>query len=344
MKTKITSILSLLTGVVLALGGLMPAVAQSTTTVASLYFTPATKSATFVAGGTNTFTIDLMVNTGGQPVVGVDAVITYDPAYLEFVSGNNAGSLFTVPIVMPQGTGKHLITGLLAPGSSTAVNSASAKISTLTFKTLQLGTTNLGVVGPAESNVAHQDPAQGDILGTTTGATVNITATQPPVPIDEQILTSVVISPTSAQVVVGGTRNFTATAYDQNGLLMATTGALDPAGVMFSWSVSNNLGTFSSPPAGNLPNPSTTTFTAGIALGSGVVTVTATQGGVTKTATANIAVVNQLVNNGPEDWLWAGVALAAFAMAFLAYRRMEMKPIDEVAADEPVEIDPVEKI
>lgn len=288
MKQQIVKLVNGFIGAGLALMGVMPVIAQSSTTVASIFFSPSTKTASYVAGATNEFTIDLMVNTGGQPVVGVDAVVTFTPTDLQFVSANNAGSLFTIPIVLARGSGKQLITGLIAPGSTTAVNSASAKVSTLTFKTLHTGSTTIGI-SQSESNVAHQTPSQGDILASNGGGTANITitSTQPPV---GQVLNSVTISPASASVAVNGTQSFNATALDAGGNQLPSTGALDPAGVQFSWSVSGGLGTFSSLPSGALGNPFLATFTAGSTAGTGTITVTATQGSVIRTATATVTV------------------------------------------------------
>jgi len=280
MKQQIVKLVSGLTGAGLALMGVMPVIAQSSTTVASLFFSPSTKTASYVAGATNEFTIDLMVNTGGQPVVGVDAVVTFTPTDLQFVSANNAGSLFTIPIVLARGSGKQLITGLIAPGSTTAVNSASAKVSTLTFKTLHTGSTTIGI-SQSESNVAHQTPSQGDILASNGGGTANITITssQP----TDQVLNSVTISPTSASVAVNSTQSFTATALNASGATIAS-------GVTFAWSVVQpaggiGIGGTVSPISGG-----STTFTAGSATGSAQVAVTATQGAVTKNGFATVTV------------------------------------------------------
>lgn len=218
MKKQIVQLVSGLTGVGLALVSVMPVIAQeATTTGASIFFSPSTKTASYVSGDTNEFTIDLMVNTGGQPVVGVDAVVTFTATDLQFVSANNAGSSFTIPIVLAQGSGKQLVTGLIAPGSTTAVNSASAKVSTLTFKTLHTGSTTIGI-SQSESNVAHQTPSQGDILASNGGGTANITITSTqPQPTTAPTIVS--INPTSGdkavaqQVVVTGTNfgNYDAT-------------------------------------------------------------------------------------------------------------------------------------
>jgi hypothetical protein len=85
----------------------------------------------------------------------------------------------------------------------------------------------------------------------------------------QQTLTSIAVSPTSANVLTGAAQQFTATALDQNGSPMAT----QPP---FSWVV-NGGGTIS---ASGL-------FTAGSTAG-GQFTVTATSGGVTGTASVTV--------------------------------------------------------
>ena len=85
-----------------------------------------------------------------------------------------------------------------------------------------------------------------------------------------QTLTSIAVSPTSASVVVGGTRQFSATALDQNGVAMAS----QPP---FSWAVNgggsiSGSGLFTAQAAGG---PFTVTATGGGVSGTASVTVTA---------------------------------------------------------------------
>ena len=343
MKKLIVQLVSGLTGAGLALVGFVPVIAQSATLNASIFFTPATKSATFLTGAANTFTVDLMVNTGGQPVVGVDAVVTFDTTYLEFVSASNTGSPFTVPIVIAQGAGRQLITGLVAPGSTTAVNSVAAKVSTLTFKTLRLGTTTLGI-DQAQSNVAHQNPAQGDILGSVVGAAINTPAgtgggddgtgdddgTIPPFipgtggtgPFITNIVPNAGHKDAVTQVTIfgGNFGNF------QTGKSKVFVGLLEAT--VLDWNNTQILAQF--PANASLTSKATLTVRV-LTAGDQQVSFY----GYTYTSGA-------LPGSGPEDWLWPGVALMAFALSVLAYRKLEMRSADELVTAEP--IDPVEKI
>ncbi len=91
------------------------------------------------------------------------------------------------------------------------------------------------------------------------------------------VLDHVVISPSSATVPIGETRDFTAQAYD-------TEGELITSGVSYTWSVGGGIGTVS-PTSG----PSTT-FTAGSSAGAGTVDVSATFGDQTATDSATVSV------------------------------------------------------
>jgi len=80
------------------------------------------------------------------------------------------------------------------------------------------------------------------------------------------ILTSLTVAPTSASVPVGGTQNFTATP--------GCTPGPCPAGVAYTWSLSNALGTLSS------VTSSSSTFTAGTATGEDTLYVNASLNGI----------------------------------------------------------------
>ena len=102
--------------------------------------------------------------------------------------------------------------------------------------------------------------AQGNFIDSSVGVTVN----------PSQILTSIVIGPASATVVVGATRQFAATAYDQFGQPMAP----QPS---FTWSMVSGGGAISS----------TGLYTAPAAAGSA--TIQASSGAITGTATVAIS-------------------------------------------------------
>lgn len=84
------------------------------------------------------------------------------------------------------------------------------------------------------------------------------------------LLTGVTVAPVSAPVSTGGTQSFTATP--------ACSGTCTP-GTTFAWSLTNTLGTLSS------PTGATVTFTAGDQAGSDTLYLNATLGSVTKEAT-----------------------------------------------------------
>jgi Bacterial Ig-like domain (group 2)/PKD domain len=103
-----------------------------------------------------------------------------------------------------------------------------------------------------------------DSLGASSSTTVGVTV--------QQTLTSIAVSPATATVVDGNTKQFAASARDQFGAVMATQPSI-------SWSVATGgAGTISS--AGVYTAPSTPT-------GTGTATVQASSGAVTGTATVN---------------------------------------------------------
>lgn len=76
--------------------------------------------------------VDIKVNTNGQAVNAVQASLSYPADKLEFVSVDNSGSAFDVTAFTSGGDGSVTI----ARGASTAVNSISAQIATVQFRTL----------------------------------------------------------------------------------------------------------------------------------------------------------------------------------------------------------------
>lgn len=99
-----------------------------------------------------------------------------------------------------------------------------------------------------------------------------ITGTSNDFDVISNILNHVVVSPSSANVVVGRGQAFSAQGYDLFGNAIV--------GLTYNWSVIGSIGSVS--PAAGLA----TTFTASTAVGSGTVRVTATQGSLTKQADA----------------------------------------------------------
>ncbi len=114
--------------------------------------------------------------------------------------------------------------------------------------------------------------AGGGIAGT-----AQVTVTAPA----SQTLTSITVSPASASVAAGGTQQFTATGYDQNGSLMSP----QPT---FTWSVSGG-GSISS----------SGLFTAGST--AGTFTVTASSGGVSGTASVTVTAPDFSLSASPTS-------------------------------------------
>jgi hypothetical protein len=103
-----------------------------------------------------------------------------------------------------------------------------------------------------------------DSLGATGSATVNVTV--------QQVLTSVTVTPATAFVADGGTKQFTATAYDQFGKALTT----QPS---FTWSVGT----------GGAGSVSSTGLYTAPASGHGTDKVQATVGGISSTASITFA-------------------------------------------------------
>lgn len=97
----------------------------------------------------------------------------------------------------------------------------------------------------------------------------------------EALLTTITVSPSTANVSVGGTQQFTATAKDEDG---------DPmAGVVISWTSTNtSVGTVS--PATATTGASGTATTTITAVAIGTTTITATNGSMSDSTTVTVAV------------------------------------------------------
>lgn len=116
---------------------------------------------------------------------------------------------------------------------------------------------------------SQTDPTVSDIISTTTTV------------IDVPILTTITMTPISSQLTVGDTQIFTATAKDQNGAVMA--------GINITWAIND-------PAVGDI-NPknsitdingvATSTFTTN---GGGIVTLSATNGTVSKGVTVSVSI------------------------------------------------------
>jgi parallel beta-helix repeat protein len=103
----------------------------ATRTNAELFLSPATKT---VNVG-DSFSVDVLVNTGGQNVVVVGAYLNYDPTKLEVIGIDNSNSVFTMPIEKTADPTTGMIK--LAFGKPTpGVNTASGNVATINFKAI----------------------------------------------------------------------------------------------------------------------------------------------------------------------------------------------------------------
>ncbi len=130
-------------------------------------------------------------------------------------------------------------------------------------------------LAPGTTTITATNGTGGTVSGT---ASVAVLA---PVPVPLQVLTTVTISPLNPSIVAGTTKQFSATTLDQNNA---------PIGATLSWASSNTaVGTINS--AG--------LFTA-LKAGTTTITVTATNGTVTKTASTT-AIVTRHSNRKHKD-------------------------------------------
>ena len=90
------------------------------------------------------FTTAIVVNTAGQAIFGIDAIINFDPAKLEVVSvAPVSGNGFTSypSTKFNNSKGEVSISGNIGTGSATPITSASLNVATITFKVLTSITT-----------------------------------------------------------------------------------------------------------------------------------------------------------------------------------------------------------
>jgi len=265
------------------------------------------------------FTVNVKVDIGtGAQSAGADAVVKFDTAKLTFVSaekvtegnpttfyGNNG--LFTATPPATANTSGTIEIGRTADAGSYASGVGVLAKLTFTPKVAVGQTVSLDFVftpgSTTDSNVAGNVGGV-DLLGSVTNATLTIAQGTP-----AAVLDHVDIAPTSATVLVNGTKSFTATAKDASGNAIAS-------GVAYSWGITGS-GTLST------TTGATVIYTAGATAGTAVITVTATQGAVVKTASATIIInTANLPSNGPEMFSWIGVAMSAFGMSGLSYLKL----------------------
>jgi len=127
-----------------------------------------------------TFLATVLVDTGSRKTVGVDAVLKYDPEFLEIVEENGKFVDYSESDfdIFPGGrfdpeTGDVRFSALVGPEEAPLIGSG--KIGTLKFKTLKEGETSLSFVHDlrftGDSNVAWEGK---DILGKIEDASIKI--------------------------------------------------------------------------------------------------------------------------------------------------------------------------
>lgn len=119
------------------------------------------------------FDINILLNTGDKPVVGIDVSLTFDPAILQ-IQAVNPGSLFQNQIVFKNETSNNRI--LLSLGSFTPFT-GSGTYGTIKFLATGIGNTQVGF-DTTSTKIAQQ--GGGDILGETIGGSYVITESVSP--------------------------------------------------------------------------------------------------------------------------------------------------------------------
>ena len=141
---------------------------------ASLSFQPT--SGTYNIG--QTFTTNVIIDTGGEETNGADVIVVYDQSRLEFVSAE-INDLYS-DIITPNPTPNPDIPGHLALGAADSDETYNGKaiFAVITFKAIAEGTANLSfsfnpenLGSTLESNISYHGK---DLLGSITGASYAI--------------------------------------------------------------------------------------------------------------------------------------------------------------------------
>lgn len=134
---------------------------------ASLYLDPA--SATVNEG--DTFDVDVRVDTDGENVNAVEAVLEYSTSQLSFTSIDSSGSAFEVEASETGGSGEVTISR-----GTTTPQSGDLFLSTVTFEAITGGETANITFNETDSDVVRESDSQ-DILATTTGGAYTLEGT-----------------------------------------------------------------------------------------------------------------------------------------------------------------------
>jgi hypothetical protein len=274
-----------------------PASCGSGAAPACFYYSPASGNINVV---NNNITVDVAFDTGNQDSMGADAWAKFNPAELQFVSGDYLGDTnldstnhpvypqkITNPITADS-TGLIKLTRLINFTSPAVYNKGRGILARLTFRPLgaigsqvTLSFNYTANQGSGDSSIAGTVPGV-DILGAAPSATLTLASGGGD---QTGVMDRVEIVPTSATVAPAGTQLFTATAKTSNGAAITS-------GVTYAWTKTGEGSV--SPAAGAI-----STYTAGANTGTATVTVTATQTSGTTTITKTASATVTISNSGP---------------------------------------------
>jgi len=235
--------------------------------------------------GTEVGVVALSVNAtlnGVSKTSTAPAVIT-----ISFPSTTTLTSVAITPATQSVATGASTPAFTATPTCSTACPSTGISYSWASSKT-GLGTLN----SSSGSTVVFTAGTSAGSLALFVNATLNERTVQSSAAmititpaVTNVTLTSVTISPTAGEVVAGGDLNFSAVTKCSSNPC--------PSGVTYAWTVNNTLGNLS------VTTGNTTEFVAGNAIGTVVITVTATYGGRVVSNKANITIYPRICAGCP---------------------------------------------
>ena len=242
----------------------------------------------FTAGNTSGLVmLFLNATLGGMRIMSTPISITIEPGLYSLTVNPTSATLYT------SGTqtfaASPICTGGTCPSGTTYTWSITNGLGTLS-----------STIG---SSVVFTGGGNGGTVTLLVNATLNGVTKQSAAVVITIIpaLASVAVSPSSATLNTGGTQVFTPT--------ITCTGGGCPSGVTYSWSLTNNLGTF------NSSTSSSPTFTAGDKAGTVTMTVTATLDGKSVNSTVVITVVSpasaQPSSQSSTTWVIIGAIMAA---------------------------------
>ncbi|RLC37569.1 hypothetical protein DRH29_01740 [candidate division Kazan bacterium] len=200
MKNQIfKQIVSLIAGFSLVFAGVMPATAAGT---AKLFFDPSVKT----VGPGETFSLDIMVDTGADKTLGVDAILQWDSSKLDYVGYEPNLSTDPLPSVVESTAGAYtnrkVVSALVGLNASpVGGNGTAIKVATVNFKAkTETGATNVNFVfdpqnpNDTTNNYCNVTSSTGsELLNSVESATVTVSST-PPATTDPDITS---ISPSS---------------------------------------------------------------------------------------------------------------------------------------------------